>query len=102
MNKKKDYQCSLLIVLNTNIYLFDQSYLKSFGLLSTRLHFEHSATFLSLPLSNKVFITTSPPHEQKNLWVVIDVREFLLAPAIFVPPENLLSVYNINIWILCQ
>jgi len=91
-----------MVAFNTNICLFDKSYLKSFGLLSTRLHFEHSATFLSLPLSNKVFITTSPPHEQKNLWVVIDVREFLLAPAILVPPENLVSFNNINIRILCQ
>ena len=35
---------------------------------------------LQFPLSNRVFMTTSPPHVQKNLCVVTEVREFLLAP----------------------
>ena len=60
----------------------EKAYLKSLGRRSTRLHFEHSAIFLSLPFSKSVFIITSPPHEQKNLWVDTVVREFLLAPAI--------------------
>ena len=55
-------------------------YLKSFGRRSVRLHLEHSATFFSFPLSNRVFITISPPQVQKNLCVAMVVREFLLAP----------------------
>jgi hypothetical protein len=47
-----------------------------------RLHFSHSAKFLTFPFSKRVFILTSPPQEQKNFWVVLDVREFLLAWAI--------------------
>jgi hypothetical protein len=35
--------------------------------------------FLTLPLSKRVFILTSPPHEQKNFWVELVVRAFLLA-----------------------
>jgi hypothetical protein len=54
-------------------------YLKSDGRRSTRLHFSHSAMFLTLPLSKRVFILTSPPHEQKNFWVELVVRAFLLA-----------------------
>ncbi len=47
-----------------------------------RLHFEHSAIFLSLPPSYKVFITISPPQSgQMNFCVATVVREFLLAPA---------------------
>jgi len=58
-------------------------YLKSFGRLSTRLHFWHSAWFLSLPFSIIVFIMISPPQSgQMNLCVATVVREFLLAPAI--------------------
>ena len=38
--------------------------LKSLGLRSTRLHVSHSATFFTLPSSNRVFIFTSPPHGQ--------------------------------------
>jgi hypothetical protein len=34
--------------------------------------------FFNLPLSKRVFILTSPPQEQKNFWVVVDVRAFLL------------------------
>jgi hypothetical protein len=55
------------------------SYLKSEGRLSVRLHFSHSAIFLTLPFSKRVFILTSPPQEQKNFWVALEVREFLLA-----------------------
>jgi hypothetical protein len=53
-------------------------YLKSDGRRSVRLHLSHSAIFFNLPLSNRVFILTSPPQEQKNFWVVADVRAFLL------------------------
>jgi hypothetical protein len=35
--------------------------------------------FLTLPLSKRVFILTSPPQEQKNFWVELEVRAFLLA-----------------------
>jgi hypothetical protein len=59
-------------------------YLKSEGRRSDRLHFSHSATFLTLPFSKSVFILTSPPQEQKNFWVALEVREFLLAWAIAV------------------
>jgi hypothetical protein len=56
------------------------SYLKSEGRRSVLLHFSHSAIFLTLPFSKRVFILTSPPQEeQKNFWVALDVREFLLA-----------------------
>jgi hypothetical protein len=41
-------------------------YLKSEGRRSSRLHFSHSARFLTLPFSKTVFILTSPPQEQKN------------------------------------
>jgi hypothetical protein len=54
------------------------SYLKSDGRRSCRLHFSHSAIFLTLPFSKTVFILTSPPQEQKNFWVALVVREFLL------------------------
>jgi hypothetical protein len=54
-------------------------YLKSEGRLSSRLHFSHSARFLTLPFSKTVFIFISPPQEQKNFWVALEVREFLLA-----------------------
>jgi len=57
-------------------------YLKSDGRRSSRLHFSHSATFLTLPLSKRAFILTSPPQEHKNLWVELEVRLFLLAWAI--------------------
>jgi hypothetical protein len=53
-------------------------YLKSDGRRSCRLHFSHSATFFTLPFSKRVFILTSPPQEQKNFCVALDVREFLL------------------------
>jgi hypothetical protein len=59
--------------------LYQKNYLKSEGRLSVRLHFSHSARFLTLPFSKRVFIFTSPPQEQKNFWVALDVREFLLA-----------------------
>jgi hypothetical protein len=55
------------------------SYLKSEGRLSTRLHFSHSAWFLTFPFSKSVFILISPPQEQKNFCVALVVREFLLA-----------------------
>jgi hypothetical protein len=55
------------------------AYLKSEGRRSTRLHFSHSATFLTLPFSKRVFIFISPPQEQKNFWVALVVRAFLLA-----------------------
>jgi hypothetical protein len=59
------------------------AYLKSDGRRSVRLHFSHSATFLTFPFSKRVFILTSPPQElQKNFWVALVVREFLLAWAI--------------------
>jgi hypothetical protein len=61
---------------------FPAAYLKSEGRRSVRLHFSHSATFFTLPFSNKVFILISPPQEQKNFWVELDVRAFLLAWAI--------------------
>jgi hypothetical protein len=41
-----------------------QNYLKSDGRRSDRLHFSHSATFLTLPFSKRAFILTSPPQEQ--------------------------------------
>lgn len=64
------------------VYGFD-FYLKSLGLRSMRLHFWHSARFLSFPFSKKVFITISPPQSgQINFCVATVVREFLLAPAI--------------------
>jgi hypothetical protein len=34
---------------------------------------------LTFPFSKRVFILTSPPQEQKNFWVALEVREFLLA-----------------------
>jgi len=54
-------------------------YLKSEGRRSSRLHFSHSATFFTLPLSKRAFILTSPPQEQKNFWDALEVRLFLLA-----------------------
>jgi hypothetical protein len=54
-------------------------HLKSEGRLSSRLHFSHSARFLTFPFSKIIFIFTSPPQEQKNFWVALEVREFLLA-----------------------
>jgi len=54
-------------------------YLNSDGRRSIRLHFSHSARFFTFPLSNTVFILTSPPQEQKNFCVALVVREFLLA-----------------------
>ena len=63
-------------------FLCKGNYLKSLGRLSTRLHFEHSAMFLILPLSYIVFIMISPPQSgQRNFCVAAAVREFLLAPA---------------------
>jgi len=50
---------------------------KSAGLRSTRLHFSHSATFLTFPFSKTVFILTSPPQGQKKWWVALALREFL-------------------------
>jgi hypothetical protein len=64
-------------------------YLKSEGRRSTLLHLSHSAIFFTLPFSKRVFILTSPPQEQKNFWVALDVREFLLAWAIFPSPCRL-------------
>lgn len=49
---------------------------KSRGRRSVRLHFSHSARFLTLPFSKRVFILTSPPQGQKKRWVALDVREF--------------------------
>jgi hypothetical protein len=43
---------------------FLQNYLKSDGRRSERLHFSHSATVLTLPLSKSDFILISPPQEQ--------------------------------------
>jgi hypothetical protein len=57
-------------------------YLKSDGRRSERLHFSHSAIFLTLPLSKRAFILISPPQEQKNFCVALEVRLFLLAWAI--------------------
>jgi hypothetical protein len=37
---------------------------------------------LTLPFSKTVFILISPPQEQKNFWVALEVRAFLLAWAI--------------------
>jgi hypothetical protein len=59
--------------------IITSAYLKSDGRRSVRLHFSHSATFLIFPFSKRVFILTSPPQEQKNFWVALVVREFLLA-----------------------
>jgi hypothetical protein len=42
--------------------------------------------FFTLPFSKRVFIFTSPPQEQKNFWVALEVREFLLAWAMFLSP----------------
>jgi hypothetical protein len=63
-----------------------ESYLKSEGRRSTRLHLSHSAMFFTLPFSKRVFILTSPPQEQKNFCVALDVREFLLAWAMVLSP----------------
>jgi hypothetical protein len=60
--------------------------LKSEGRRSVRLHFSHSAIFLTFPLSKTVFILISPPQEQKNFWVALVVRAFLLAWAIINSP----------------
>jgi hypothetical protein len=60
-------------------FLAGEGYLKSEGRRSMRLHFSHSATFLTLPFSKTVFILISPPQEQKNFWVALVVRAFLLA-----------------------
>ena len=57
-------------------------YLKSEGRLSFLLHFSHSAMFLTLPLSKRVFIFISPPQAHINLCVALAVRLFLLACAI--------------------
>jgi hypothetical protein len=43
---------------------YDEYQLKSLGLRSTRLHFSHSATLRTFPLSKMVFIFTSPPQGQ--------------------------------------
>jgi hypothetical protein len=59
-----------------------ENHLKSEGRRSVRLHFSHSAWFLTLPFSKTVFILISPPQEQKNFWVALEVRAFLLAWAI--------------------
>jgi hypothetical protein len=59
-----------------------KNHLKSEGRRSVRLHFSHSAWFLTLPFSKTVFILISPPQEQKNFWVALEVRAFLLAWAI--------------------
>jgi hypothetical protein len=68
--------------------VFGVNYLKSDGRRSVRLHFSHSAMFLNLPLSKRVFILISPPQEQKNFWVVLDVRAFLLAcPMVYSLPK---------------
>jgi hypothetical protein len=69
--------------------VFGVNYLKSDGRRSVRLHFSHSAIFLNLPLSKRVFILISPPQEQKNFWVVLDVRAFLLAcPMVILLAKN--------------
>ncbi|MDR3161962.1 MAG: hypothetical protein LBU28_10155 [Spirochaetaceae bacterium] len=65
--------------VHKTVYFIDGSYLKSEGRRSVRLHFSHSATFLTFPASKRVFILISPPQEQKNFWVELDVRAFLLA-----------------------
>ena len=72
------------IVLIYDVLMSYISYLKSEGRLSFRLHFSHSAMFLTLPLSKRVFIFISPPHEHINLCVALAVRLFLLAcPMVF-------------------
>jgi hypothetical protein len=35
--------------------------------------------FFTLPFSKMAFILISPPQEQKNFWVALEVRAFLLA-----------------------
>jgi hypothetical protein len=65
---------------------FLQNYLKSDGRRSERLHFSHSATVLTLPLSKSDFTLISPPQEQKNFCVALEVRLFLLAWAIVLSP----------------
>jgi len=57
-------------------------YLKSFGRLSTRLHFW-------------LFISTSPPHVQLNFCVATVVREFFDAPAISSLPIKIIDYFNI-------
>jgi hypothetical protein len=69
------FSAELIFLAKRNLHC----YLKSEGRRSSRLHFSHSATFLTLPFSKIVFILTSPPQEQKNFWVALVVREFLLA-----------------------
>jgi hypothetical protein len=86
MRKNKPYRIRGLCALSGTLWgctkpkfwnsLF---YLKSEGRRSRRLHFSHSATFLTFPFSKIVFILTSPPQEQKNFWVALEVRAFLLA-----------------------
>lgn len=47
--------------------------------------------FFTFPLSTIDFSTTSPPHGQLKRCVAAAVREFLLAPAIFIPPSSSLA-----------
>jgi hypothetical protein len=71
------------------VAIITPAYLKSDGRRSVRLHFSHSATFLTFPFSKRAFILTSPPQElQKNFWVALVVREFLLAWAMFLSSIN--------------
>jgi hypothetical protein len=51
--------------------------------------------FLTFPFSKRVFILTSPPQEQKNLWVELEVRLFLLAWAM-IPPCRLYGEYPLQ------
>jgi hypothetical protein len=77
-------------------------YLKSFGRRSVRLHFSHSATFFCRPFSNSVFMTTSPPHEHRNLCVVTVVRAFLLAAILNLHTGFYLCIYTTKKLRICQ
>lgn len=84
--------CGAVFLLNCFSLPKFTPYLKSDGRLSDRLHFSHSATFLTLPLSKRVFIFISPPQEHINLCVALAVRLFLLAcPIVFLLYFNSLN-----------
>lgn len=69
-----------------------------------RLHFVHSAMFLSLPFSYRVFMLISPPQGQMNLCVVTVVREFLLAPAMTSLQKLIIDYFAIisKLKLICQ
>jgi hypothetical protein len=58
---------------------------------------------LTFPFSKTVFILISPPQEQKNFWVALEVRAFLLARAI---SFLLVKIYSdsspLRLWIFCM